>query len=60
METLLKKIAVFFDDEVDLAVKQLTTVLEPIIIMMLGGVVTFIVMSILQPMFAMYQGVSSM
>lgn len=60
METLLKKSAVFFDDEVDLAVKQLTTALEPMILIVLGGAVMFIVLSILQPMFAMYQGASNL
>ncbi len=60
VESLLKKAAVLYDDEVDLAVKQLTTALEPFILIILGGAVAFIVLSILQPMFAMYQGVSNM
>ncbi len=60
VESLLKKAAVLYDDEVDLAVKQLTTALEPFIIIILGGAICFIVLSILQPMFTMYQSVSNM
>lgn len=60
MEELLKKIALFYDDEVDLAAKQLTTALEPAIILFLGVVISFIVLAILQPMFSMYENVGNM
>ncbi len=54
LEEVLEKTANFYDDEVDTAVKQLTTMLEPAIIVFLAIVVGFIVISIVQPMFQMY------
>jgi type IV pilus assembly protein PilC len=50
-ENLLSKTADFFEDEVDEATKRLTTMLEPMIIMVLGIVVAFIVIGIALPMF---------
>ncbi|WP_026487527.1 type II secretion system F family protein [Caldanaerobius polysaccharolyticus] len=54
LDSLLEKTADFFDGEVDTAVSQMTTMLEPIIIIVLAVVVGFIVISIAMPMFQMY------
>lgn len=54
LEPILNKVADFYDGEVDTAVSQLTTMLEPIIIVVLAVVVGFVVISIVQPMFGMY------
>jgi type IV pilus assembly protein PilC len=51
LENMLSKTADFFEDEVDEATKRLTTMLEPMIIMVLGIVVAFIVIGIALPMF---------
>ncbi len=53
LDSMLKKAADFFEDEVDRAVQNLTAMMEPAIIVVLGGVVGFIVMSIALPMFDM-------
>lgn len=59
LEPILNKVADFYDGEVDTAVSQLTTMLEPIIIVVLAVVVGFVVISIVQPMFGMYSQLGS-
>lgn len=54
LEPILNKVADFYDREVETAVAQMTTMLEPAIIVFLAIVVGFVVLSIIQPMFQMY------
>jgi len=54
LDSILNKTADFYDGEVDTAVSQMTTLLEPLIIVMLGTVVGFIVVSIIMPLFQLY------
>lgn len=49
LETMLVRVAESYDQQVDTMVGTLTTLLEPIMILVMGGVVSFIVMSILLP-----------
>lgn len=51
MSEMLIKISTFYDQEVDVAVKALTSLIEPALIIFLGGIVGFIVGSIMVPMF---------
>jgi len=53
MSDMLIKVATFYDNEVDVAVKALTSLIEPMLIIVLGGIVGFIVGSIMVPMFSM-------
>jgi type IV pilus assembly protein PilC len=53
MSDMLIKIATFYDNEVDVAVKALTSLIEPALIIVLGGIVGFIVSSIMVPMFSL-------
>jgi type IV pilus assembly protein PilC len=53
MSEMLMKIATFYDAEVEVAVKALTSLIEPMLIIVLGGVVGFIVGSIMVPMFTL-------
>lgn len=55
LDTMLSKTAQFYDEEVDILVAGLTTLIEPVIIVVLGGVIGFIIVSIMLPMFDMYQ-----
>lgn len=57
LDNVLSKTAEFYDSEVDTAANQLTTLIEPIIIVILGFAVGFIIVSILLPMFDMYNAV---
>jgi len=53
MDAMLQKIADFYEDEVDAAVKDLLTALEPIMIVFLGLVVGGIVISMYLPLFSL-------
>ncbi|MBA2516232.1 MAG: type II secretion system F family protein [Solirubrobacterales bacterium] len=54
MDIMLSKIADFYEDQVEAAVKQLTSILEPIMIMLVGGIVGFIVIAMYMPLFKLY------
>ena len=51
MDSMLQKIADFYEDEVDAAVKDMLTLLEPVIIAFLGGTVGGVVIALYMPMF---------
>jgi type IV pilus assembly protein PilC len=51
LDDMLNKIADFYDAEVESMVKALTSLLEPVLISVMGGIVGFIVISLLLPMF---------
>ncbi len=51
LETMLSKIADFYEDEVDEATANLLALLEPIMIVFLGGAIGGIVISMYMPMF---------
>lgn len=53
LDQMLNKIADFYEDEVDTAVAGLTSMLEPIMIVFLGGVVGTIVIAMYLPIFNM-------
>jgi type IV pilus assembly protein PilC len=53
MDAMLQKIADFYEDEVDVAVKDMLTLLEPMMIMFLGIVVGGIVVSLYLPLFSL-------
>ena len=53
LEDMLAKTAEFYEEEVDEATARLTTMLEPLIIVVLGLVIAFIVIAIALPMFDM-------
>jgi general secretion pathway protein F len=55
LETMLTRVADSYDQQVDNMVGTLTTLLEPIMILVMGGVVGFIVMSILLPILQLNQ-----
>ncbi len=54
LDTMLSKIADFYDDEVAAAVKALTSILEPVMIIIVGAIVGFVVISMYLPMFKVY------
>jgi type IV pilus assembly protein PilC len=54
LDTMLTKIADFYEDQVNAAVKQLTSILEPVMIVFVGGMVGFIVISMYMPLFKVY------
>lgn len=55
LDGMLMKIADFYEDEVEQTVKALTSVLEPIMIVVLGGMVGTILMSMYLPLFKVFE-----
>jgi type IV pilus assembly protein PilC len=53
LDSMLGKIADFYDDEVDAAVASLTALLEPMMMVFLGVVIGFIVIAMYLPIFKM-------
>ena len=51
LDTLLRKVAVFYEQEVARTVEALTSLLEPLLIVVLGGAVGSMVISLYMPMF---------
>jgi len=54
LDSMLAKIADFYEDEVAAAVKALTSILEPLMIIIVGGIVGFIVIAMYMPLFKVY------
>ncbi len=53
LDDMLVKVAEFYEDEVDMAVKTLLSMIEPIMIVGIGGIVGFIVIAMYLPIFDM-------
>ena len=51
LDAMLSKVADFYEDEVDNAVAAMTSMMEPLIIAILGGVIGFIVVAMYMPIF---------
>ena len=58
LDTMLYKVADFYDEEVDTLVKSLIALLEPIMIVFLGGVIGAIVISLFLPLIKLLEGLS--
>ena len=54
MDTMLSKVADFYEDEVEAAVKALTSMLEPAMIVIVGGIVGSILLAMYLPMFSIF------
>ena len=57
LDGMLTKIAEFFEDEVEAAVKALTSIMEPVMIILVGGIVGVIVISMYLPLFSVYNSI---
>ena len=53
LDAMLGKIADFYEDEVDQAVAAMTSLLEPIMMVVLGTIIGFIVIAMYLPIFTM-------
>ncbi len=54
LDAMLEKVAEFYEDQVAASVKALTSIMEPIMIMVIGAMVGFIVISMYLPLFEVY------
>lgn len=53
MDEVLAKISTFFESEVDQSVKNLSTALEPLIMVLLGVMVGFLILSVILPIYSL-------
>jgi len=58
IDTMLEKIADAYEDEVDAAVAAMTSMIEPILIVFMGGIVGFIVIALFMPLIALAMGLT--
>ncbi len=54
LDTMLSKVADFYDDEVESTTEQLTSLIEPIMIVIIGGIIGFIVIGLYMPIFSIF------
>ncbi|MCA1995390.1 MAG: type II secretion system F family protein [Coleofasciculus sp. S288] len=54
LDSMMMKVADFYEDEVEQAVKALTSIIEPIMIVLLGGMVGIILISMYLPLFSVF------
>jgi type IV pilus assembly protein PilC len=57
MDTMLSKVADFYEDEVGAAVKVMTAMLEPLMIVFVGGIVGSILVAMYLPMFSVFDNI---
>jgi type IV pilus assembly protein PilC len=55
LDGMLMKVADFYEDEVEQAVKALTSILEPVMIVVLGGMVGTIILAMYLPLFKVFE-----
>ena len=54
LDKMLSKVADFYEDEVATAVKQMTSIMEPALIVVVGGIVGAILLAMYLPMFGVF------
>jgi type IV pilus assembly protein PilC len=57
LDTTLAKVADFYEDQVEAAVKSLTSILEPLMICVVGSIVGFMILAMYLPMFHVYDAI---
>jgi type IV pilus assembly protein PilC len=57
LETTLAKVADFYEEQVEAAVKALTSILEPLMICVVGSIVGFMILAMYLPMFHVYDAI---
>ena len=54
---LLVKVAVFYEKEVDQITKNMASIIEPVLMVLMGGAVGFFAVSMIQPMYQISSGI---
>jgi type IV pilus assembly protein PilC len=57
LDEMLARVAEFYEEQVEASVKALTSILEPIMIILIGAIVGFIVISMYLPLFEVYNSI---
>jgi len=57
LDEMLEKAAEYFEDEADTAISKMTSLIQPILLIVVAVIVVFIMLSILMPIFGMYESI---
>lgn len=60
IENMLDKVAEYYEEEVEIQTQSLSAAMEPLIIVVMGVIVAFMVMAMYMPMISMYSGMNTM
>ncbi len=60
IESMLDKVAEYYEEEAELATQSMSEMMQPIIIVVLGGLVGWMVLAMYQPMISMYGGMTDL
>lgn len=60
IDGMLTKAADYYEEEVEIATGSLTSMIEPLIIVVLGAIVAFLVLALYMPMMSMYSGMENL
>lgn len=58
LDTMLEKAAEYFEEEADASITKVTTLLQPILLVVVAVLVLFIILAVMLPMFSMYQNIA--
>ncbi len=58
MADMLKKLAIFYEEEVDRATKDMSTIVEPFLMIIIGAAVGFFAVSMITPIYSMSQNIN--
>lgn len=58
LDTMLDKIADFYDEEVEATTEQLTSLIEPIMIVVIGSIIGGMIVALYMPIFSIYNAIS--
>lgn len=60
IEDMLTKVAEYYEEEVEIQTQSLSAAMEPMIIVVMGGIVAFLVLAMYMPMIDMYSGMDNL
>jgi len=60
IDTMLGKVADYYDKEVDAAIASISTMIEPILMVCMGGMIVFIIFAVLMPIYSLANASQSM
>ena len=59
-EEMLEKLADYYDEEVEMATQSLMAAMEPMIIIIMAGIVGILIAAVMAPMMEMYTGLDNL